>query len=517
LARRKFWLGNQLIYIWKLFLKAMSNPPILRAANISKSFSGVPVLHQVGIEVEAGKIHALMGENGAGKSTFMNILMGMFQPDEGELFVNGEKTLFTSARDAMRHGISMIHQELLIFPELTVAENIFMGREPVTAWGRIDRRAMNEEATVLMRQLEMGIPVTAKMKDLSIGQMQMVEIVKAVSNQASILIMDEPTSAISNKETQVLFRIIHTLKEQGKAIIYISHKMDEIFTLADTITVLRDGRYIATRKREELHMDELINLIVGRELKSLFNKQATQLGEVLLEVKGMCSGRVTDISFSLCRGEILGIAGLMGAGRTEIAHAIAGMEKVTAGEIFLKGKRIRINSPRDAIAHGIGLVTEDRKQLGLVLSSSVKQNITLPSLKKHSRGFLLDVRRENRAADGEISRFRIKTASRNQQVGSLSGGNQQKVVLSGIHLNDPEIIILDEPTRGVDVGAKQEIYRYISQLVSLGKAVILISSELPEILVLSDRILVVREGGIKAELKREEASQELIMKYAMAK
>lgn len=494
----------------------MSNPSILRAANISKSFSGVPVLHQVGIEVEAGKVHALMGENGAGKSTFMNILMGMFQPDEGELFVNGEKMLFTSARDAMRHGISMIHQELLIFPELTVAENIFMGREPVTGWGRIDRRAMNEEATVLMRQLEMDIPVTAKMKDLSIGQMQMVEIVKAVSNQASILIMDEPTSAISNKEAQVLFRIIHTLKEQGKAIIYISHKMDEIFTLADTITVLRDGRYIATRKREELHMDELINLIVGRELKSLFNKQALQLGEVLLEVKRMCSDRVTDITFSLRRGEILGIAGLMGAGRTEIAHAIAGMEKVKAGEIFLKGRRIRVDSPRDAIAHGIGLVTEDRKQLGLVLSSSVKQNITLPSLKKHSRGFLLDVRRENRVADWEIARFRIKTASRNQQVGSLSGGNQQKVVLSGIHLNDPEIIILDEPTRGVDVGAKQEIYQYISELVSMGKAVILISSELPEILALSDRILVVREGGIKAELKREEASQELIMKYAMA-
>ena len=489
---------------------------MLNIHNLSVSFGGEYLFEEISFRLNSGDRVGLIGKNGAGKSTFMNILMGMFPPDGGDLFVNGKRTLFTSARDAMRHGISMIHQELLIFPELTVAENIFMGREPVTRWGRIDRRTMNKEARGLMQQLEMDIPAKAKMKDLSIGQMQMVEIVKAVSNQASVLIMDEPTSAISNKETEVLFRIIHTLKEQGKAIIYISHKMDEIFTLADTITVLRDGRYIATRQKEELQMNELINLIVGRELKTLFDKQPQQLGEVLLEVKGLCSDEVKDISFSLRRGEILGIAGLMGAGRTGIAHAIAGMEKMTAGEIFIQGQPVRINFPRDAIASGIGLVTEDRKQLGLVLSSSVKQNITLPSLKKHSRGLLLNPRRENEVADGEISRFRIKAASRDQQVGSLSGGNQQKVVLSGIHLNNPEIIILDEPTRGVDVGAKQEIYKYISQLVSKGKAVILISSELPEILALSDRILVVREGGIKAELKREEASQELIMKYAMA-
>lgn len=494
----------------------MVDKKILSAVNISKSFSGIRVLDKVCLQIEKGKVHALMGENGAGKSTFMNILMGIFPPDEGDVFIKGTKVTFNSARDALRHGISMIHQELLVFPELTVAENIFMRREPATSWGRIDRKAMNRQAKALMQQLEMDIPVTAKMKNLSIGEMQMVEIVKAVSNEASILIMDEPTSAISNKETEVLFRIIHTLKQQGKAIIYISHKMDEIFRLADTITVLRDGKYIATRNREHLQMEELINLIVGRKLSSLFNKQPQRPGEVLLEVKGLCSAEIHHVSFSLRQGEILGIAGLMGAGRTAIAHAIAGMEKVTAGEILLRGKLVRINSPRNAIAKGIGLVTEDRKQLGLVLSSSVKQNITLPSLKKHSRGLLLDSRRENRVADREIARFRIKTSSRNQEVGRLSGGNQQKVVLSGINLNDPEVIILDEPTRGVDVGAKQEIYEYIARLTSLGKAVILISSELPEIFALSDRILVVREGSIKAELSREEASQVLIMKYAMA-
>lgn len=494
----------------------MEDTKILRAVNISKSFSGVRVLDKVRLEIEKGKVHVLMGENGAGKSTFMNILMGMFPPDEGEVYIKGKKISFTSARDALRHGISMIHQELLVFPELTVAENIFMGREPAAGLGWIDRKRLNREAKVLMKQLEMEIPITAKMKNLSIGEMQMVEIVKAVSNQASILIMDEPTSAISEKETEVLFRTLRALKQQGKAIIYISHKMDEIFRLADTITVLRDGKYIATRSREDMQMDELITMIVGRELSSLYNKQPQQPGEVLLEVKGLCSAGVDNVSFSLRRGEILGIAGLMGAGRTAIAHAIAGMEKVTAGEISLRGKRIHISSPRAAIARGIGLVTEDRKQLGLVLSSSVKQNITLPSLKKHSRGFLLDHPKENTVADREIAKFRIKTSSRNQVVGRLSGGNQQKVVISGINLNDPEVIILDEPTRGVDVGAKQEIYEFIAALVARGKAVILISSELPEILALSDRILVVREGSIKAELSREEASQELIMKYAMA-
>lgn len=494
----------------------MSATKILRAVNISKSFSGVQVLDKVCLEIEKGKVHAVMGENGAGKSTLMNILMGMFPPDHGELYVQEKRVSFTTARDALHHGISMIHQELLVFPEMSVAENIFMGREPVTGLGWIDRKALNREAETLMRQLDMHIPVRAKMKNLSLGEMQMMEIVKAVSNQASIIIMDEPTSAISHRETEVLFKTIDRLKNQGKAIIYISHKMDEIFRLADNISVLRDGKFMGSRKRQDFEMDDLITMIVGRELRPLLHQKKEKVGEELLELKGICSEEIKDISFLLRRGEVLGVAGLMGAGRTAIAHAIAGVEKISAGEIWLRGKPVRIRSPREAIKLGIGLVTEDRKLTGLVLSSSVKHNITLPSLKRHSRGILLDHRRENAVADQEIDRFRIKTPSRDQTIHRLSGGNQQKVVIAGMNLNDPEVIILDEPTRGVDVGAKQEIYQYIAAMVDSGKAIILISSELPEILALSDRIIVVREGEIKAELSREDASQEMIMKYAMA-
>jgi inositol transport system ATP-binding protein len=493
----------------------MAMTPILQATHISKSFAGVPVLDEVSLTLEGGTIHALMGENGAGKSTFMNILMGMFPPDSGEILIKGQPVHFSSAREALRHGIAMIHQELLVFPDLTVAENVFMGREPVKGFGWIDRNTMNREAKALLAQLELDIPVTAKMKELSIGQMQMVEIAKALSNQATVLIMDEPTSAISQREAEILFKTMFALKEQGKAIIYISHKMDEIYRLADTITVLRDGKYMGTKASKDLPLEELINLIVGRELQSFFNKQVSHLGELVLEMKNIYSPALTDISLQLRKGEILGIAGLMGAGRTNIAHVLAGLEKPSSGEILLNGKAVQIDDPKAAIRHGIGLVTEDRKQYGLVLEASVRNNITLSSLKKHGSGIFLDPQQENEIADREISRFRIKTASRQQAVGRLSGGNQQKVVIAGMYLNDPDIIILDEPTRGVDVGAKQEIYEFVAKLVEAGKAVILISSELPEILALSDRILVVREGKIKAELGREQASQELIMHYAM--
>ncbi|QEC53540.1 monosaccharide ABC transporter ATP-binding protein (CUT2 family) [Anseongella ginsenosidimutans] len=488
---------------------------ILRAENISKSFAGVKVLDNVRLQVEGGSVHALMGENGAGKSTFMNILMGMFPPDEGSLYIRGKEVRFAGARDAIRHGLSMIHQELLVFPELTVAENILMRREPLARGGWISRSRLYGQAAELMKQLEITIPVHEKMKNLSIGAMQMVEIVKAVSNQASVFIMDEPTSAISQRETAILFRIIDALKQQGKAIIYISHKMDEIFRVADAVTVLRDGKYIATREKDALDMQELITLIVGRELGNLYRKEETHPGDVLLEVKGLHAAGARGVSFAVRKGEVMGIAGLMGSGRTSIAHAIAGMEKITSGELLLNGLPARIDSPGAAKKQGIGLVTEDRKQWGLIPEASVKHNMVLSSLKKHSRSMLLDPARENAVADREIERFRIRASSRNQAVKSLSGGNQQKVVLSGMHLNSPGLIILDEPTRGVDIGAKQEIYQYISSQAALGKAVILISSELPEILALSDRILVIREGRVKAELGREEASQELIMKYAM--
>lgn len=489
--------------------------PILQAKHISKSFSGVPVLDKVSLTIEAGKVHALMGENGAGKSTLMNILMGMFPPDEGQIVVSGKQVHFDSARDALHQGIAMIHQELLVFPDLTVAENIFMGREPVGSFGWINRKKINEDAKSLLQQVGLHISVTAKMKELSIGEMQMIEIVKALSNHASILIMDEPTSAISQREAEILFNTISSLKEQGKAIVYISHKMDEIYRLADTITVLRDGKHIDTRESKDLSMQELINLIVGRELNEFFNKQPSIPGETVLELKNICSPALTDVSFTLRKGEVLGIAGLMGSGRTDIAHVIAGLESPVSGEIIIKGEVVQIPDPATAIHHGIGLVTEDRKQYGLVLEASVKHNITLPSLKKHSRGFLLDHQKENGVTNREIARFRIKAASPKQPVGRLSGGNQQKVVLAGINLNDPDIIVLDEPTRGVDVGAKREIYEYMAKLVAEGKAVILISSELPEIIALSDRVLVVREGRIRAILNKGQATQELIMHYAM--
>lgn len=493
----------------------MAETYVLQASNISKSFSGVPVLKKVRLNIEPGKIHALTGENGAGKSTFMNILMGMFPPDEGELYLHGKAVHFASARDALEQGIAMIHQELLIFPELSVAENIFMGREPVGALGKTDRKKMNREAEQLLQQLELRLPVTVKMKNLSIGEMQMVEIAKALSNNASLLIMDEPTSAISQKETEVLFRTMQSLKQRGKAIIYISHKMDEIYQLADTITVLRDGKYIATRSRDDLQIEELIHLIVGRELNTFFSKQPVNPGEVLLELRGISTDYLKDISFQLRRGEVLGVSGLMGSGRTNIAHVIAGIEKPVSGEILLEGKSVQIRSPKEAIRRGIGLVTEDRKEFGLVLNASVKHNITLSSLKKYSRGIFLNQRKEREVAENEIKRFGIKTSSPNQAVGRLSGGNQQKVVIAGMHLNDPDVVILDEPTRGVDVGAKHEIYEYMASLVAGGKAVLLISSELPEILALSDRILVLREGTVKAELHREEATQELIMQHSM--
>jgi len=353
----------------------------------------------------------------------------MIPPDEGSLYLYGNKMNFSSARHALQMGIAMIHQELLVFPELDLAENIYIGREPLTRWGRIDRRAMNYEAEMLLRQFDLDIPVNTKMKYLSIGEMQMVEIIKAVSNNAVILILDEPTSAISQKEAELLFRTLDTLRNQGKGIIYISHKMDEIFRLADTITVLRDGKHIATRPKDNIGMEELIRLMVGRPLSTLFNKRQNVPGELLLEVKDLATARVKNASFTLRRGEILGIAGLMGAGRTEIAHALAGMETITRGQIRFREKPVQINSPRAALALGIGLVTEDRKKYGLVLDASVKHNITLSSLKKHSRGFLLHHGQENDVADREISRFRIKSSSRNQSIRKLSGGKQQNMVI----------------------------------------------------------------------------------------
>ncbi len=496
--------------------KSMNTDYILSVENISKSFPGVRALNNVQLHIEKGKVHALMGENGAGKSTLMKILIGMLQPDSGTIIYKGEQVHFSSVHEAIEAGFSMIHQELLPFPELTVAENIFMGREPVRGWlGWINRKKLYADAKALMTRLGITINVSSLMKTLSVAEMQMVEIAKAIANNAEVVIMDEPTSALSVREANTLFNIIDELKKDGIAIIYISHKMDEIFNIADTISVMRDGEYIGTYPSAALNNRQLINLIVGRELNAVFEKRTANPGSALLSVQNLCGKNFSDISFEVRQGEILGIAGLMGAGRTEIVQAIFGIDKIFSGTVKIKNRAVKIAHPGDAIRNGIGLVSEDRKLTGLVLSSSVKHNITLAALKKTSSGVLLNLEKEKQIADEQVKKFNIKTASPNQVVNYLSGGNQQKVVIAKVLLNDPDIIIFDEPTRGIDIGAKAEIYKMMTELSAKGKAIIMISSELIEVLGLSDRILVIRKGKISKELKAEEATQELIMEYAM--
>ncbi|MBW7889449.1 MAG: sugar ABC transporter ATP-binding protein [Chitinophagaceae bacterium] len=489
---------------------------LLQAENISKSFPGVRALNNVQLQVKKGTVHALMGENGAGKSTLMKILVGMYRPDEGSIYFKGQSVHFKSVHDAIQSGITMIHQELLPFPDLSVAENIFMGNEPrgiFPGWINLSKR--NRDAKELLERLGLKIAVNQRMGGLSIAETQMVEIARALSNKAELIIMDEPTSALSDKETSILFDIIRELKREGISIIYISHKMDEILHIADTITVMRDGEWIGTYPATEVSQDKLISFIVGRELNTIFERRNHKLGDELFSVSNLDGAKFKGISFSVRSGEVLGIAGLMGAGRTEVVNAIFGLEQITAGTIKVKGRPVKISAPNDAIGCGIGLITEDRKRTGLVLSATVKDNMSLASLKKISRGPFIKKRKEVEVARREVRRFAIKTPSVNQVINYLSGGNQQKVVMAKVLLNDPDIIMLDEPTRGIDIGAKAEIYKLINELAAMGKAIIVISSELPEVLGLSDRILVMREGRIQAELTANEATQEKIMQYAM--
>lgn len=495
----------------------MKEPNILRIEKITKQFPGVKALDQVSLSIQEGKVHALMGENGAGKSTLMKILIGLLKPDEGALYWNEQKVHFNSVHEALNTGLSMIHQELMPFLNLTVAENIFMGKEPVSKFpGWIRRRKLNAMARSLMKQLDSDIDVTSLMKGLNVAQMQLVEIAKAISNNARVIIMDEPTSALTDQEVRVLFKIIEELKSQGIAIIYISHKMDEILQISDTISVMRDGKYIGTYEKEEVTKEKLISLIVGRELIKVDALRKNIPGEVVLSVQGLTGEKFRNINFDVHKGEIIGMAGLMGSGRSEIVKSLFGLEKIKKGKVMLHGKNVQITSPAAAIKNGIGLVCEDRKTEGVVLPLTVKENISLASLRNVTKGIFISNSRENKIVDQQIKSLRIKTPSRNQVVNYLSGGNQQKVVLAKVLLNDPDVLILDEPTKGIDIGAKTEIYNLINQLASNGKAIIVVSSELPEILQLSDRILVIHNGVLKANLKREEASQELIMKYSMS-
>ena len=490
---------------------------ILKMINISKSFSGVIALDNVSLSIAPGEVHALMGENGAGKSTLVKILSGIYQKDSGNIFIEGKAVDISSPKEALDLGISMIHQELNPLLAMTVSENIFLGKEPCYGFTSILNRKKQRQLTEnLFNALDIYLDPDARMQELSVAQMQMVEIVKAVSWQSKIIIMDEPTSAITETEVNKLFALIKSLKQKGVAVIYISHKMDEIFRIADTITVLRDGKLIATQPAKELDNPTLIKLMVGREIAQLFPTEQKERGETVLEVENLGNAMFQNISFSAHRGEVLGFAGLMGAGRTEVMETLFGLISYEQGSIKINGKAVKINSPIDAIAQGMALISEDRKLKGLNLKGSVKANLTLSCLSYFSNYLgVVKTEKENRFADGEIKKFRIKARDRSQIVNTLSGGNQQKVVLSKWLATSPQIIIFDEPTRGIDVGAKAEIYALIRELAKEGKTILLVSSEMPEIIGLCDRVIVLHEGKITSELQQSELNQEKIMEAAM--
>lgn len=492
---------------------------VLELKNIYKSFPGVKVLEDVTLQVRPGEVYALMGENGAGKSTLMKILMGIYKADQGSIFLEGEETVIHGPKDAMSKGISMIHQELNTVLDMEVAENVFVGRELLKKGMEklkiVDIARMREETGRYFREMNIDIDPRAKMRTLSVAEMQLVEIVKAISLNSKIIVMDEPTSAITEKEAAVLFTQIERLKKQGVAIIYISHKMDEIFRISDTITVLRDGQWIGTKPAKELDNDMLIKMMVGRELTDIYPKDPVEIGDVILEVKNLSRGKkVQDASFSLRKGEVLGIAGLVGAGRSELVETIFGLYPKTGGQIFLHGKEVHIKNSADAIKNKMALITEDRKQTGLNLIVSVKENIASVSIGKLSTHGIVNDKKINEVSEKYIKELKIKTPDGNAIVGNLSGGNQQKVVLAKWLLDEPDIIIFDEPTRGIDIGAKRDIYLLINNLAKEGKAVIVISSEMAEVMGICDRILVMAEGRINGEVRREEFSQEVIMGYA---
>lgn len=493
------------------------SPVVLEVRNLSKAFPGVQALDNVGLDVRSGEIHAVTGENGAGKSTLMRILAGLEKPDSGEIRLKGQPCRLRSAHDAMAAGIAMIHQELMPFPNMSVAENILMGRDPnARALGWVNRRKQLDDAARLLGLLGMELSPAAPMRSLSVSEMQMVEIARAVASRAQIIIMDEPTSAISSREADALFALMRDLQKRGVALIYISHKLEEIFRMAGRVTVLRDGRLICTEETAGLDRPALIARMVGREMDSLWVKTPVSHGGEAMAVRGLTrAGKFRDVNFTARRGEILGLAGLMGAGRTDVLNAIYGLAPADSGEISVFGRKVRVERPRDAIRCGIGLVSEDRKGFGLVPGMSVKANLTLSNLRRCCRAGFIRPQMEGRLADERIRAFGIRPADRNQVVNLLSGGNQQKVVIAKALFTDPRILLLDEPTRGIDIAAKMEVYAIISRLAAEGRTIILASSELPEILALSDRILVMREGVLAAELDPRKSSQEEILRCAM--
>ncbi|BCP53653.1 enolase [Kaistia sp. 32K] len=488
---------------------------LLAATSISKAFAGVPALVDGRIRLRRGSVHALCGGNGAGKSTFLNILMGLHRADAGTVIVKGRVVHYASAAEALADGIAIITQELSPVLDMTVAENIYLGREPRRMGWFADKAKMEADATALFARLGFDIDARVPMRSLSVAKIQLVEIAKAISRESDILIMDEPTSAIGEKEAATLFAAIRSLQDQGVGIIYVSHRLTDIFSIADSYTVFRDGRFIEAGDLADIDRQQLISLIVGRDLRDQEVRQSTSTGEPMIAVSGFTRhGQFEDISLQVAKGEILGLYGLMGAGRSEFANALYGNAPKDAGSVVIEGKPVEIRSPSDALDNGIAIVTEDRKETGLVLTSSVSENVVLAALDQFSRFGFVDGRKVASNVDAQIARFRIRTASRDLPVQSLSGGNQQKVVLARCVETDPKILICDEPTRGIDEGAKREVYAFLSAFAAAGNAVLMISSEIPEILANADRILVFRRGRIAGELEGAAATQEALVHLA---
>ena len=495
----------------------MSDSYLIDMTNISKSFSGNQVLKDVEFNVKPGEIHALMGENGAGKSTLVKVLTGIHPRDTGVIKVEGEEVIFTNPKQAENEGLVVIHQELNIIPDLTVTQNMFLGKELTYGkLGMLNKKKMKQKTEEILADLGVtSIQPNDLAGDLSVGQQQMLEIARALSTKAKLIVMDEPTAALTDREIESLFKMVTGLREKGVSIIYISHRMEEIFEICDRITVLRDGEYIGVKDIPKTSFQEIVRMMVGRELGERFPLKDNEIGQTIFEVTNLeRMGHFKNINFDVKQGEILGVAGLMGAGRTEIMEAIFGFKKKDNGSVYLNGKELKINHPYDAIKAGIGFITEDRKEQGLVIDASISKNISLTNFQSISQQGVISVGKEKQLVKELIKRLQVRTTGPEQEVKSLSGGNQQKVVIAKWLGIQPKVLILDEPTRGVDVGAKQEIYTIMNELAKNGVAIIMISSELPEVLGVSDRIMVMHEGKISKILNRDEADQEKIMTAA---
>lgn len=492
----------------------MQNDYMIEMKNITKRYPGVVALNKIQLQVKKGEVHALLGENGAGKSTLIKTLAGAIHPDEGEILINGTSYHYLEPRLAMELGIGVIYQEFNLIPYLTVANNIFLGNEPVKKTS-IDEKQCNEECLKVFQRLGLDIDPKAQVKTLSVAYQQLVEIAKAVSKNVKVLIMDEPTAALSGKEVDMLLDLVRKLRDEGISIIYISHRLEELFEVADRVTVMRDGQYIETLNIQECSRPKLISLMVGREMGENYPQGKYGTDEVVLEAKNLTNEKIKNVSFQLHRGEILGFGGLVGAGRTEVARAVFGADKCL-GEIYLEGKEVKINTPGDAVKNGIAFITEDRKQQGLLMKLSIRENVTVSFLDRLLRHKVsLDLKKEKKLVEDYRQQLNIKTPSIEQLVSNLSGGNQQKVVLAKWLLTNSKIIIFDEPTRGIDVGVKFEIYQIMIDLAKQGISIIMISSDMPELLGVSDRILVMKEGRIVGELAGDEIQQENVMQYAV--